>query len=175
MDKPRIRPATPADIPAVTAIYGHAVANGTASFEIEPPDAAEMTRRMEKLFASGHPYLAAESEGAVVGYAYAGPYRLRPAYRFTVEDSIYVAPDAVRSGIGRALLFHLIVESERRGFRQMVAVIGDSGHIPSIELHRDAGFRMVGTLEGVGYKFDRWLGTVMMQRPLGDGSKTRPG
>ncbi|RAI43838.1 GNAT family N-acetyltransferase [Rhodoplanes roseus] len=168
------RPATLADIPAVTAIYAHAVLTGTASFEIDPPDEAEMARRLERLQASGHPYLVAESEGAVLGYAYAGPYRMRPAYRFTVEDSIYVAPTAMRAGLGRALLFRLLVESERRGFRQMIAVIGDTGQIPSIALHRDAGFRLVGTLEGVGYKFDRWLGSVLMQRALGDGMATPP-
>ncbi|NVO12885.1 MAG: N-acetyltransferase family protein [Rhodoplanes sp.] len=168
------RPATLADIPAVTAIYAHAVMHGTASFEVDPPAEAEMARRLSTLQASGHPYLVAESEGTVLAFAYAGPYRLRPAYRFTVEDSIYVAPTAMRAGLGRALLFRLLVESERRGFRQMIAVIGDAEQIPSIELHRDAGFRLVGILEGVGRKFDRWLGSVMMQRALGDGATNPP-
>ena len=168
------RPATLADIPAITAIYGHAVLHGTASLEIDPPDEAEMARRLERLQAGHHPCLVAEGDGAVLGFAQAGPYRLRPAYRYTVEDSIYVAPSAMRAGIGRALLFRLLGESERRGFRQMVAVIGDTEQIPSIALHRDAGFRLVGTLEGAGFKFGRWLGSVLMQRSLGDGTDTLP-
>ncbi|RAI32013.1 GNAT family N-acetyltransferase [Rhodoplanes serenus] len=168
------RPATPADVPAITAIYAHAVRTGSASFEIEPPDEAEIARRMTALAASDHPYFVAESGGAVLGYAYAGPYRLRPAYRWTVEDSIYVAPSATRAGLGRALLFRLLLESEARGFRQMVAVIGDTENIASIELHRDAGFRLVGVLENVGFKHGRWLGSVLMQRSLGDGAATLP-
>ena len=162
-----IRPATPADIPAITRIYEHAVRHGTASFELEPPDDAEMDRRMRALLDGGFPYLAAESGGELFGYAYAGYYRTRPAYRFTVEDSIYIAPQAQRRGVGRALLDRLIAESESRGFRQMLAVIGDSANAASIELHHDAGFRMVGTFENVGFKFGRWLDSVMMQRALG--------
>jgi phosphinothricin acetyltransferase len=171
---PAIRPATTADIPAITRIYEHAVRHGTASFELEPPDDAEMDRRMRALLDGGFPYLAAESGGELLGYAYAGYYRTRPAYRFTVEDSIYIAPQAQRRGAGRALLDRLIAESESRGFRQMLAVIGDSANAASIELHRAAGFRMIGTFENVGYKFGRWLDTVMMQRALGDGSATVP-
>ena len=169
-----IRPATPADIPAITRIYEHAVRHGTASFELEPPDEAEMGRRMRALLDGGFPYLAAEADGELLGYAYAGHYRTRPAYRFTVEDSIYIAPQAQRRGVGRALLDRLIVESERRGFRQMLAVIGDSAQVASIELHRAAGFRMVGTFENVGFKFGRWLDSVMMQRALGPGATTKP-
>ena len=169
-----IRPATPADIPAITRIYEHAVSHGTASFELEAPDEAEMLRRMRALVDDGFPYIAAEVDGLLAGYAYAGPYRPRPAYRFSVEDSIYIDPSAQRRGVGRALLEHLIEACERRGFRQMVAVIGDSAQTPSIELHRAAGFRMVGTVENVGYKFDRWLDSVVMQRALGPGATTQP-
>jgi phosphinothricin acetyltransferase len=171
---PSIRPATPADIPAITRIYAEAVAQGTASFELEPPDEAEMARRMAALLDGGFPYIAAEIAGALAGYAYAGPYRPRQAYRFSVEDSIYVDAAAQRKGVGRALLTKLIEESERRGFRQMIAVIGDSAQTPSIEIHRALGFRMIGNVENVGYKFDRWLDTVLMQRALGPGAMTKP-
>ena len=161
-----IRPVTPADAEATAHIYGHAVRFGTASFELDPPDEAEMARRQHALVQAGYPYLVAESEGRVLSYAYAGPYRSRPAYRYTVENSIYVAPDAQRRGIGRALLNSLITEAGNRGFRQMIAIIGDSAQIASIALHSAAGFRFVGTLEAVGYKHDRWLDTVLMQRAL---------
>ncbi len=174
MSAPHVRPATPADIPAITRIYAHAVRHGTASFELEPPDEAEMSRRQRALLDGGYPYLVAEIGGAVMGYAYAGPYRTRPAYRYTVENSIYIAPDAQRRGIGRVLLDALIAECEMRGYRLMIAVIGDSAQVPSIELHRAAGFKMVGALEAVGYKFDRWLDSVLMQRPLGKGSSAPP-
>jgi len=169
-----IRPATPADIAAITRIYADAVAHGTASFELQPPDEKEMTRRQRALLDGGYPYLVAETDGAVMGYAYAGPYRPRPAYHFSVEDSVYIDPGAQRRGIGRALLNRLIEESERRGFRQMIAVIGDSTRIPSIELHYAAGFRLIGTIEDVGFKLDRWLDTVLMQRALGPGANTQP-
>jgi phosphinothricin acetyltransferase len=169
-----IRAATAADIPAITAIYDHAVRHGTASFELEPPDAAEMARRQQALVDGGFPYLVAEADGAVAGYAYAGAYRPRPAYRFSVEDSVYVAPALHRRGVGRALLDRLIAEAEQRGFRQMVAVIGDSAQAPSIELHRAAGFRLIGAVENVGFKFGRWLDTVLMQRALGPGASTPP-
>jgi L-amino acid N-acyltransferase YncA len=169
-----IRPATPADIPAITRIYAHAVLQGTATFEIDPPDEAEMTRRMKALLDGGFPYIVAENGGTLAGYAYAGPYRARPAYRFTVEDSIYVDPNTHRRGLGRALLTRLIEEAERRGFRQMIAVIGDSANAPSIEVHRALGFRMVGNFESVGFKFGRWLDSVLMQRDLGPGAKTTP-
>jgi L-amino acid N-acyltransferase YncA len=174
MPAPSIRPATPADIPSITRIYDQAVREGTASFEIAPPDEPEMRRRFESLRAGGYPYLVAEVAGAVAGYAYAGPYRARPAYRWTVENSVYVDVAAHRRGIGRALLARLITESAARGFRQMIAVIGDSANASSIELHRAAGFRMVGTFDNVGFKFGRWLDSVLMQRALGDGAKTAP-
>jgi L-amino acid N-acyltransferase YncA len=174
MTTPSIRAAAAADIPAITRIYGHAVRHGTASFELEPPDEAEMARRQRALVEHGFPYLVAELNGDVAGYAYAGPYRPRPAYRFSVEDSVYVAAEAHRRGVGRALLARLIAESEARGFRQMIAVIGDSAQLPSIELHRAAGFRLIGAIESVGFKFDRWLDSVLMQRPLGAGASTVP-
>jgi len=126
------------------------------------------------LLDGGFPYLVADIEGAVAGYAHAGPYRARPAYRFSVEDSVYVAPEAHRRGVGRALLDSLVREAEARGFRQMIAVIGDSAQIPSIELHRAAGFRMIGNIEAVGFKFGRWLDSVLMQRALGPGASAAP-
>jgi L-amino acid N-acyltransferase YncA len=171
-----IRPAAPADIPAITRIYAHAVRHGTASFELEPPDEAEMARRQNALLDGGFPYLVATDGGAgdVLGYAYAGPYRARPAYRFSVENSVYVATEAHRRGVGRALMDRLIAESVARGYRLMIAVIGDSAQTPSIALHRAAGFKLVGTFEGVGYKFDRWLDTVLMQRALGKGMSAPP-
>ena len=169
-----IRTATAADIPAIAAIYDHAVRHGTASFELEPPDAAEMARRRQTLVDGGFPYLVAEADGALAGYAYAGPYRPRPAYRWSVEDSVYVAPARQRRGVGRTLLDRLIAAAEQRGFRQMVAVIGDSAQTPSIELHRAAGFHMIGTVENVGHKFGRWLDTVLMQRTLGPGAASPP-
>jgi phosphinothricin acetyltransferase len=175
MSEPSIRPAAPGDIAAITGIYADAVAHGTASFELEPPDQPEMARRQRTLLDGGYPYIVAERGGNVIGYAYAGPYRSRPAYRFSVEDSIYIAPAAQRLGIGRALLARLIEESELRGFRQMIAVIGDSAQHSSIALHRALGFRFIGTIENVGYKFDRWLDSVLMQRALGPGADRRPG
>ncbi|HEY1544991.1 MAG TPA: GNAT family N-acetyltransferase [Xanthobacteraceae bacterium] len=169
-----IRAATAADIPAITAIYDHAVRHGTASFELEPPDAVEMTRRHKAFVDGGYPYLAAEVDGAIAGYAYAGAYRPRPAYRWSVEDSVYVAPAMHRRGVGAALLGRLIAEAEQRGFRQMIAVIGDSTQTPSIALHAAMGFRHVGAVENVGFKFGRWLDTVLMQRELGAGAGAPP-
>jgi phosphinothricin acetyltransferase len=174
MSEIAIRVATPGDVPTITRIYAHAVLNGTASFEIDPPDEAEMARRLRRLTDQGYPYLVAQAGQSVVGYAYAAPYRTRPAYDWSVEDSVYIAPDAHRRGVGRALLARLIEESEQRGFRQMIAVIGDSKQIPSIELHRALGFREIGVLGSIGFKFGRWLDTVLMQRPLGDGAGSTP-
>ena len=169
-----IRPAQPRDLAVITRIYDHAVRHGTASFEIEPPGESEMARRYETLRAGGYPYLVAELGGEITGYAYAGPYRARPAYRWSVEDSIYIAPQLQRRGIGRALLDRLIADAEAGGFRQMIAVVGDSANTASIELHRTAGFRMVGTFDNVGFKFGRWLDSVLMQRPLGIGATAGP-
>jgi L-amino acid N-acyltransferase YncA len=169
-----IRAAGPNDLAAITRIYAYAVRHGTASFEIDPPDQDEMMRRFEALVAGGFPYLVAERAGALTGYAYAGPYRARPAYRFTVEDSIYVAAEQQRRGIGGALLDRLVAEAESRGFRQMIAVIGDSDQPGSIALHAGAGFRIIGTLDRVGFKFDRWLDCVLMQRALDADATTQP-
>jgi L-amino acid N-acyltransferase YncA len=169
-----VRPAGRTDIPAITRIYGHAVEHGTASFELTAPDQAEMTRRFDELTTNGFPYLVAVVDGAVVGYAYAGPYRTRPAYRFTVENSVYVAHDSLRRGVGKALLQALIDACTDKGFRLMVAVIGDSDQAASIGLHAAAGFKHAGIFENVGYKFERWLDSILMQRPLGPGASEPP-
>ena len=169
-----IRPAAAADIAAITAIYADAVLHGTATFEIEPPDEAEMARRRQGLIAKDYPFLVAENTGVTVGYAYAGPYRDRPAYQWCVEDSIYVAPQLHRQGIGRALLARLIAESETLGFRQMLAVIGDSANTGSVAVHAALGFRLSGTFQSVGFKHGRWLDTVLMQRALGNGDGSPP-
>jgi L-amino acid N-acyltransferase YncA len=165
-----LRAAAPRDFGAIAAIYAHHVRTGTASFEIDPPDAAEMRRRWREVTTRGLPYLVAAADGEVLGYAYAGAYRARPAYRFTVEDSIYVRADAQGRGLGRALLAMLIEEAERAGARQMVAVIGDAANEASIRLHAALGFRHAGTLASVGNKFARWLDVVLMQRALGHGA-----
>lgn len=169
-----IRPAGIADLPAITAIYDEAVRFGTATFELTSPDVAEMTRRFESITGGGYPYLVALLDGEIAGYAYASAHRPRPAYRFTVENSIYLAPQTQRRGIGGLLLSHLIHACESQGYRQMVAVIGDSANAGSIALHRKAGFRMIGTHPDVGFKFGRWLDTVSMQLPLGEAALTIP-
>jgi L-amino acid N-acyltransferase YncA len=169
-----IRPARTSDIPAITRIYAHAVKTGTASFELVPPDEAEMGRRMQAVLGDKFPYFIAETEGSVVGYAYASLYRTRPAYRFTIEDSVYVAPDVQRRGIGKALLIKLIETCTALGFRQMIAVIGDSDQAASIELHKACGFEQVGNLRNIGWKFDRWLDTPIMQLALGPGATASP-
>ncbi|MFG1398102.1 GNAT family N-acetyltransferase [Roseixanthobacter pseudopolyaromaticivorans] len=174
-DPVHVRLATHSDLPAITAIYDAAVCTGTASFELEPPDLAEMTRRFEALVAGGYPYFTAlDADGTVLGYAYAGAFRPRVAYRWTVENSVYVSELAQKRGIGRALMNMLIAESEARGFRQMVAVIGDSANSGSIALHRACGFEDIGVLRNTGLKFGRWLDTVLMQRPLGDAENNVP-
>jgi len=169
-----IRPATLADIPAVTRIYAHAVKTGTASFELEPPSEAEMSKRMQALLDGKFPYFVAERDSAVAGYAYASLYRTRPAYRFTVEDSIYIDPAMHRRGVGKALLEKLIEACTTLGFRQMIAVIGDSEQAASIGVHRSCGFAPVGNLKTIGWKFGRWLDTPFMQRALGPGAATDP-
>lgn len=174
MSNVTIRPALPTDIAAITGIYADAVRHGTATFEIEPPDQAEMARRQQALLAKRHPYLVAAHGGAVAGYAYAGPYRDRPAYDWCVEDSIYIAPEFHRQGIGRALLAHLIAESAALGFRQMLAVIGDTANTASVAVHAAAGFRLIGTFQSVGFKHGKWLDTVLMQRGLGPGGGSPP-
>ena len=167
-----IRPAAFSDIPAITRIYAHAVKTGTASFELESPDEAEMKARMKALLDGKFPYFVAEIDGKVSGYAYASLYRTRPAYRFTVEDSVYIDPSIHRRGVGKALLLKLIESCTELGFRQMIAVVGDSHQAASIGLHKACGFCDAGTLRNIGWKFDRWLDTPMMQLALGDGAST---
>ena len=169
-----IRPASAADIPGIVAIYGPAVETGTASFELTPPDAAEMQRRFETITAAGFPYVVAVIDGRIAGYAYVSSYRTRPAYRFTVENSIYVDPAFQGRRVGSALLGRLISDCTERGFRLMVAVIGDSANFASITLHRRAGFHFSGVLHSVGYKFGRWLDSVQMELPLGQGENLPP-
>jgi L-amino acid N-acyltransferase YncA len=169
-----IRTGRAGDIAAITAIYADAVRHGTASFELEPPDETEMTRRQSALLAKRYPYLVAERSGAVAGYAYAGPYRDRHAYDWCVEDSIYIAPQFHRQGIGRLLLMGLIAESEALGFRQMLGVIGDSANTASIAVHAACGFRLIGNFQSIGFKHGRWLDTVLMQRALGSGDGSPP-
>lgn len=169
-----VRPATLADIDAVQAIYAHHVQYGLASFEIVPPSVAETRSRFETIVGGGYPYFVAADGEQIVGYAYASVYRARPGYHYTVEDSVYVAQDALGRGIGRKLLTAVIDECKRRGYRQVLAVIGDSANAASIELHRACGFRMVGTMRSVGFKFGRWVDSVIMQRELGDGDRSQP-
>ncbi len=171
---PRIRPCEPADLPAVTSIYAHWVLYGTGTFEEKPPPIEEMAARRQRTLDEGLPFLVAEVDGAVVGYAYAAVYRGRSAYRFTVEDSIYIHPDHLRAGAGRALLQALIDACEQAGKRQMVACIGDNANEPSIRLHEHFGFRPAGVLRSVGFKFGLWLDTVRMQRQLGPGDASPP-
>ena len=165
-----VRAAHATDMAAVQAIYAHHVLHGTASFEEEPPPLAEMQRRRADVLARGLPYLVAEIDGRIAGYSYATPYRARSAYRFSIENSVYVDHARHRSGIGRALLTELIARCERGDWRQMIAIIGDSGQAASIGLHASLGFRHIGTLQAVGLKFGRWLDTVLMQRALGPGA-----
>jgi len=167
-----IRPAKTTDIPAITRIYAHAVKTGTASFELEPPDETEMAERMKIVLDGKFPFLVAEADGIVGGYAYASLYRTRPAYRFTVEDSVYVAPDMQRRGIGIALVRKLIEICTTLGYRQMIAIIGDSNQAASIGVHKACGFTDAGNLRNIGWKFGRWLDTPMMQLALGEGAAT---
>jgi phosphinothricin acetyltransferase len=162
-----IRASTAEDVVEIARIYQHYVLHSTSTFEIEPPAPEEMARRRAAILELGMPYLVAEANGRVIGYAYANAYRPRRAYCFTVEDSIYVDPAAARQGCGGVLLAALIAECERGPWRQMIAVIGDSANAASIALHERSGFRRVGTLERVGFKFERWVDSVLMQRELG--------
>jgi L-amino acid N-acyltransferase YncA len=174
MSDVRVRTAAPSDIAAITRIYADAVRNGTATFEVEPPGEAEIARRVHALQANNYPYLVAERSDLIAGYAYAGPYHLRPAYRWTVEDSIYLDPQFQGQGIGRLLMRQLLAEAETRGFRQMVALVGDSTNTASIALHAAVGFQLIGTLRSVGFKHGRWLDVVMMQRSLGGADASPP-
>lgn len=169
-----VRDATDADLVQIHAIYTHHVLHGLGSFEEVPPDLAEMRRRRDDVLARGLPYIVAIIERRVAGYAYAGPYRSRSAYRYTVEDSIYVSPDFHRRGVGRALLQALIARCTALGYRQMIAVIGDSANNGSTGLHAELGFAQVALLPAIGFKFGRWVDGVLMQRPLGEGQTTLP-
>ena len=171
---PVIRPSFQEDVAAIQAIYGHHVLHGLASFEEVPPDAAEMARRREAILARGLPFLVAEMDGEVLGFAYAGAYRERAAYRNTLEDSVYVRADAISRGVGGRLLAALIGQSAALGYRQMLAVIGDSGNAGSIGVHARAGFREVGVMQAVGFKHGRWVDVVIMQRALGEGDGLPP-
>jgi phosphinothricin acetyltransferase len=164
-----IRPAGEVDLAAITAIYEYHVLHGLASFEVEPPSVTEMTRRYQSVVTKGYPYFVATADDVVLGYAYAGPYHGRPGYRHTVENSVYVDHTQVSRGIGRSLLEALIGECERRGYRQMLAVIGDSANRASIRLHERCGFILTGTFHAVGHKHGRWVDSVLMQRVLGLG------
>ena len=169
-----VRDATGDDAAAITAIYAHHVSHGLATFEETPPPADEMQRRIVAVLERGLPYLVAELEGVVKGFAYAAPYRTRPAYRFSVENSVYVEPDATRLGLGRNLLAAVIARCTALGYRQMVAVIGDSANTGSIGLHLALGFRRAGVLRSTGFKHERWVDSVIMQRGLGEGDGTLP-
>lgn len=168
------RASTEADIPAITAIYAHYVRTSVSTFELDPPDEREMARRRRDIVDHRSPHLVIESGGCVLGYAYASPYRPRRAYRFAAEDSIYLHPDHTRKGLGRQLISALIEACEQGGYRQMVAVIGGADNFASIRLHERAGFQHAGTLHAVGFKFGRWVDTILMQRRLGAGAETTP-
>ncbi len=174
MIRPVIRAVRESDLAAVTRIYGHHVETGLASFEEQAPDESEMHRRMTALIDGGYPYVVAELDGAVVGYSYAGPYRARPGYRNSVENTVYLVPQAQGKGIAKALLQAVIDACTDRQFRQMVAIIGDSDNAASIGLHSSLGFELVGILRGIGFKHGRWVDSVLMQRNLGDGEKSLP-
>ena len=169
-----IRASCDDDVAAIAAIYGHHVLHGLASFEEEPPSVEEMAQRRAGVVSRGFPYLVAERAGKVVGYCYAGPYRARIGYRFSVEDSIYIAPDQVGRGVGRTLLAEVIERVTELGYRQMIAVIGGSETVASIRLHAALGFTQIGVFPGIGFKFGRWIDSVYMQRPLGAGETTLP-
>lgn len=162
-----VRAAVTNDLPAIQAIYAHHVRHGTGTFEEVPPDLADMSTRFAAVAHHNLPWLVAEREGRILGYAYAIPFRPRSAYRFTVEDSVYVAPDAQRLGVGVGLLTELIAACEALGLRRMLAVIGDSENFGSVGLHARCGFSHQGVLTGVGLKFGRWLDVVLMERGLG--------
>ena len=167
-----IRPSTPADLPAITAIYGWNVLNGTGTFELENPDEPEMARRRDDVLSKGLPWLVVERSGVVLGFAYANHFRPRRAYRFCLEDSVYLAADAKGQGLGRLLLAELLARCEAAGARQMLAVIGDSANAGSIGVHRTLGFEPIGVMKAAGWKFERWLDVVLMQKSLGQGAET---
>lgn len=171
---PLIRPSLDKDIPAITAIYAHHVLHGTGTFETEPPSVADMTTRRADVLSKGLPYLVAEDDGRIVGFAYGNWFKPRPAYRYSVEDSIYLAPDLHRKGLGRALLTELLARCESVGIRKMMAIIGDSANAGSVGVHRALGFEQVGKIESCGWKFGAWRDIVIMQKTLGVGNTQPP-
>jgi L-amino acid N-acyltransferase YncA len=171
---PLIRPSHDADLDAITRIYAHHVLHGTGTFETTPPTTAEMNTRRTDVLAKGLPWLVVEEDGLVLGFAYGNWFKPRPAYRFSVEDSIYMAPEAAGKGLGRALLTELMAALERAGVRRVMAVIGDSANVGSIGVHRALGFEIAGTIPACGWKFGRWLDIVFMQRSLGAGDSNSP-
>ena len=171
---PIIRPSQAADIPAITAIYAHHVLVGTGTFELDPPSQSDMTSRRADVLAKGLPYLVAVDGDKVLGFAYCNWFKPRPAYRFSAEDSIYLAPDAQGQGLGRALLTELAAQAEKAGVRKLIAIIGDSANTGSIAVHRSVGFSLVGVLKSCGWKFDQWRDVVMMDKPLGLGDSSAP-
>lgn len=171
---PIIRPSRDSDIADITAIYTHHVLTGTGTFEIEPPTASEMAQRRADVLAKGLPYLVVQNQGRIVGFAYCNWFKPRPAYRFSAEDSIYLAPEAQGYATGRALLAELAIQAERAGLRKLIAVIGDSSNAGSIGVHRSVGFEPVGVLKSCGWKFERWLDVVLMEKSLGLGDTQPP-
>ncbi len=171
---PTIRPSLDSDLDAITAIYAHHVLHGTGTFEIDPPSRADMAARRAEVMARNLPWLVAERSGEIVGFAYANWFKPRPAYRFSAEDSIYVADSARGGGVGRALLTALIAQAEAAGVRQLMAVVGDSANAGSIGLHRSLGFEQTGLMRSVGWKHGAWRDIVLMQRPLGNGDSQSP-
>jgi L-amino acid N-acyltransferase YncA len=173
-----IRPSTDADLPAITAIYGHHVRTGTGTFEVDPPSLDDMRGRRADVLSKGLPWLVAVDKSDVVenvvGYAYCNWFKPRPAYRFSAEDSIYLSPEAAGKGIGRTLLAELMAQAQRAGVRKLIAVIGDSANAGSIAVHKSAGFQPVGVLKSCGWKFDKWLDVVMMDKTLGEADSTAP-
>ena len=171
---PRIRPSRDEDLPAICAIYGHHVLHATGTFETVPPTEAEMAARRADVLAKGLPYLVVEDEGQVLGFAYCQWFKPRPAYRFSAEDSIYLHPDARGRGLGLQLLAALIEQAQQAGLRKLIAVIGDSANAASIGVHRSQGFEAAGVIRSCGWKFDRWLDIVLMEKTLGDGDRSAP-
>ncbi len=171
---PLIRPSRETDLPAITSIYTHHVLHGTGTFEIDPPTLADMTARRADVLSKGLPWLVATEGEAVLGFAYCNWFKPRPAYRFSAEDSIYLAPEAQGLGLGRSLLAELAAQAERAGVRKLIAVIGDSANYGSIGVHRALGFEPVGVLKSCGWKFDRWLDVVLMDKALGQGDNSTP-
>jgi L-amino acid N-acyltransferase YncA len=169
-----LRPGTDLDVPAITAIYGHHVTHGTGTFETTPPTEADMAARRADVIAKGLPYLVAEQDGRILGFAYCQWFKPRPAYRFSAEDSIYLHPDAARRGVGKQLLAALCHQAEAVGVRKLIAVIGDSANTGSIGVHGSCGFSKVGVIQSCGWKFGRWLDIVLMERALGEGDRTAP-